>query len=234
LPVAGIEVRLSALGESAGCLLVQSSRDEIGDVLARELYVSAGLDPSQAPGAPRIAAAVLGDTYLLAVPRSELPGNALLRREGPRWVINVRDTLNARQLNHAIAHELGEWFLRCKGYTEPDVEELSGRVAAAICVPRVAFIAARARLGENLTALSAEFRVSESLMALRVAECLGVATALITRRVVRTRGEAWNWPTTREGWLALVARLRNCPDRVRINHLGDSRGRVVLTVLTTV
>jgi hypothetical protein len=211
---------------------VDSSRDEIGDILARELYVSAGIDPSQAPGAPRVAAAVLGESYLLAVPRGEMPGNALLRREGPRWVINVRDGLNARQLNHAIAHELGEWFLRCKGYAEPDVEELSGRVAAAICVPRVAFVAARARLGEDLAALSAEFRVSRSLMVLRVAECLGVPTALITRRVVRTRGAEWDWPTTREGWAALVVRLRDCPDSLCINHLGDARGRVALTLQT--
>ena len=207
---------------------MQSSRDEIGDILARELYVSAGLDPSQAPGAPRIAAALLGDAYLLAVPRSELPGNALLRREGPRWVINVRDTLNARQLNHAIAHELGEWFLRCKGYTEPDVEELSGRLAAAICVPRPAFVAARARLGDDLAALSAEFRVSQSLMVLRVAECLGTATALITRRVVRTRGAPWDWPSTREEWNSLVVRTRVHRHGMYISQLGDSRGRVVL------
>jgi hypothetical protein len=209
-------------------LHVQSSRDEIGDILARELYVSAGLDPSQAPGAPRIAAAVLGDTYLLAVPRSELPGNALLRREGPRWVINVRDTLNARQLNHAIAHELGEWFLRCKGYTEPDVEELSGRVAAAICVPRPAFLAVYARLGDDLAALSEEFRVSQSLMALRVAECVGVPTALITRRVVRTRGAVWEWPPTREQWTEFVARVRARPNGIRVSRPSDARGRVLL------
>jgi hypothetical protein len=146
-------------------------------------------------------------------------------------VINVRDGLNARQLNHAIAHELGEWFLRCKGYAEPDVEELSGRVAAAICVPRVAFVAARARLGEDLAALSAEFRVSQSLMALRVAECLGVATALVTRRVVRTRGVAWDWPATRAGWSELVAQVRvQQPNGVSITHVGDSRRRLVLRV----
>ena len=209
---------------------MDSSRDEIGDILARELYVSAGIDPSQAPGAPRVAAAVLGESYLQAVPRGEMPGNALLRREGPRWVINVRDGLNARQLNHAIAHELGEWFLRCKGYAEPDVEELSGRVAAAICVPRVAFAAARARLGEELAALSAEFRVSQSLMALRVAECSGVATALITRRVVRTRGPAWDWPVTRDGWIDLAERARRRLYPVQLGQIGDSRGRVVLSV----
>lgn len=82
---------------------------------SRELFVSAGLDPSQAAGAPRVAAAVLGESYLLAVPRGEMPGNALLRRDGPRWVISVKDGLNARQLNHAIAHELGEWFFALQG-----------------------------------------------------------------------------------------------------------------------
>jgi len=40
---------------------VDSSNDEIGDVLARELYISAGLDPTRAPGAPRVAAAVLDE-----------------------------------------------------------------------------------------------------------------------------------------------------------------------------
>jgi hypothetical protein len=145
-------------------------------------------------------------------------------------VINVRDTLNARQLNHAIAHELGEWFLRCRGYAEPDVEELSGRVAAAICVPRPAFVAAHARLGDDLAALSAEFRVSQSLMALRVAECFGVPTALITRRVVRTRGAMWEWPATREAWDALVAKVRGRRNGLSIHQLADSRTRVVLRV----
>ena len=207
---------------------VDSSRDEIGDILARELYVSAGLDPTLAPGAPRVAAAVLGETYLHAVPRAELPGNALLRKEGPRWVINVREALTANQLNHAIAHELGEWFLRCKGYTEPDVEELSGRVAAAICVPRPAFAVAHASLGEDLAALSAQFRVSESLMALRIAECLGVPTALVTRKIVRTRGGSWPWPSSRNEWMDLVTKIRAQPGGMRISQLGDKRGRVLL------
>ena len=51
------------------------------------------------------------------------------------------------------SHELGEWFLRCRGYAEADVEELSSRVAAAICVPRPAFIPAHHQYGEDLTAL---------------------------------------------------------------------------------
>jgi hypothetical protein len=65
-------------------------------------------------------------------------------------------------------------------------------------------------------------------MALRVAECLGTATALITRRVVRTRGAPWSWPSTREGWSELVARARANPNGVTINQLSDARRRIVV------
>jgi hypothetical protein len=65
-------------------------------------------------------------------------------------------------LNHAIAHELGEWFLRCRGYVEADVEELSGRVAAAICVTRAAFVSAHGNDDDDLSGLSKSFRVSEA------------------------------------------------------------------------
>jgi len=202
--------------------------DEIGDVLAGEIYVNAGLDPSQAPGALRVATAVLGSSCLHAVARHDLPGRALLQRSGGLWVIYYRESLNSRQLNHAIAHELGEWFLRCRGYADSDVEDLSSRVAAAICVPRPAFMPAHRQYGEDLTRLSQSFAVSESLMALRIAECLGLATALITRRVVRTRGEAHDWPSTPEGWKELVAHAREHPNGLSVRNVSDSKGRVIL------
>jgi hypothetical protein len=203
--------------------------DEIGDILARELYLSAGLDPTQAHGAPRVAAAVLGESCLRAVKRRELPGRALIQRAGLAWTIHFRETLNARQLNHAVAHELGEWFLRCRGYAEPDVEALSSRVAAAICVPRLAFVAAHAELGDDLSALSRRFRVSESLVVLRIAECFGVPTALITEKFVFTRGKPLEWPTTHLGWKELLVRVREKSETSLTLHvLGDSKRRVAL------
>jgi len=134
------------------------SRDEIGEILARELYVGARLDPSTAPGAPLLAAAMLGQSCVRPVPANELPGNALLQLAGASWVIYVREGLSASRLNHAIAHELGEWVLRCRGYVEADVEELSGRVAVAICVPRVAFELAPLWWTSRKGLLSSEFR----------------------------------------------------------------------------
>jgi len=174
--------------------------DGIGDVLARELYLSVGLDPTLAHGSPSVAEAVLGEGCLQFTRHYDLPGRALILRDGPRWIIQVRETLSGRQLNHAVAHELGQWLLRRRGYSEADVEELSSSVAAAICVPRPAIVAAYGELGEDLAALSRRFQVSESLMVLRIAECFGRPTALITEKVVLTRGESREWPTTRPGW----------------------------------
>ena len=207
---------------------VKFSRDEIGDVLARELYLGAGLDPALAHGAPSVAAVVLGETCLQFAPHDDLPGRSLILQDGAYWFIHVRETLSDRQLNHAVGHELGEWFLRRRGYSERDVEALSSSVAAAICVPRPAFLAALGQLGEDVSALSRRFQVSESLMVLRIAECLGFPTALITEKVVLTRGEPREWPTTRPGWSGLVGRVRSRENGLTLRNLRDAPERLVL------
>ena len=204
------------------------SRDEIGDALARELYLSAGLDPALASGAPSVAAAVLGESCLHFVPHDDLPCRSLIWHFGLHWTIYVRESLNGRQLNHAVAHALGGWFLQCRGYCAADVEALSSSVAAAICVPRPALLVALGQLGEDLPALSRQFQVSESLMVLRMAECLGSPTALITAKVVLTRGEPREWPATRAEWVGLVGRVRLHENGLTLRSLSDSPERLVL------
>ena len=138
----------------------------------------------------------------------------------------MRESLNERQLNHCAAHELGEWVLNAIGYSPENPEEVARRIAAAICVPDRAFHAARGNLGDDLGALSRAFSVSQSLMALRTAECLGRATALITPTRVRTRGAQWEWPSTRTDWNELLRRWRAAGlarERIR-----DARHRFVL------
>jgi IrrE N-terminal-like domain len=223
----GIEFTFSAFGERTGHS-VDSSSDEVGENLARELYVSAGVDRALATGAPSVAATVLGESCLHVVPHEELPSNALLQRGGRGWVIYVRRGLSASQLNHAIARELAQWFLRRRGCAEAELEELAGRVAAAICVPTTALLSAHEQLGEDLIALSRQFAVSESLMALRVAECLGTPTALITRKVVRTRGRACDWPVNRDSWELLVSEALRDSSVLAARRLSDSEGRIVL------
>jgi hypothetical protein len=148
---------------------------------------------------------------------------------GPEPVIHVRRGLNARQLNHAVAHELGEWQLHVWGYHGPEAEELAGRIGAALCVPRLAFHVAHRAIGDRVAELSRAFTVSESLMSLRVGECLGYPTALITRHRVRTRGRTWNWPSSDPGWHDLIGRAESVG--LRRERIRDVRGRVVLRVL---
>lgn len=192
----------------------------------QELFGRARLAPGEPCGAVRLATAILGRACIQIVPRRTLPGNSALEWDGTRSVIRVCEGLNERQLNHATAHELGEWHLRQRGYHHPDAEELVGRITAAVCVPSVAFNAARRAVGDGIPALSRAFVVSESLMALRIAECLGLATALITRRRIRTRGPCRDWPTTPEGWNELLERAHS--SGLVVQRIRDARGRVVL------
>jgi hypothetical protein len=115
--------------------------------------------------------------------------------------------------------------LTAHGWEQTCLVNLAGSVDTLRARGRVR---SHAQLGDHLVALAGLFCVSESLMVLRVAECLGLATALITRRVIRTRGEPRNWPSTREGWTELVQQARANPKGVTVSQLSDSRGRVVL------
>lgn len=178
--------------------------DPVADLAVREIHQRARLDPSRAVGAVRIAVALLGERCIRLAPPRELPGpSALVCLDGGP-VIHVRRGLTPRQLNHAVAHELGEWQLHLWGYHGSEAEELAGRIGAALCVPRLAFHVAHRDLGDNVPKLSRAFTVSESLMSLRLGECLGYPTALITPHRIRIRGEAWNWPTTSAGWHELA------------------------------
>ena len=67
-------------------------------------------------------------------------------------------------------------------------------------------------------------------MVLRIAECLGFPTALITDKVVLTRGEPREWPTTRQAWAALVGHVRARANGMIVRSLSDAPGRIVLRV----
>jgi hypothetical protein len=197
----------------------------IAERAAEDLYRVARICPENPRGAAALARAVLGKRCIRIVPRNSIPKSALVwDRRHP--VIQLCEGLNTRELNHCAAHELSEWHLRVHNYHGPEPEELAGRIAASLCVPAKAFFAARAALGDNLGILSQAFAVSESLMALRFAECLGSATALITPTRVRTRGAPWAWPSTPEAWRELVMRAPN--NGLHVQRLRDARGRVVI------
>jgi hypothetical protein len=199
--------------------------EAIAESAVQELYRRARIAASQACGALKLATAIFGERCVQIVHRGALPGRGALARSRP--VIHVREGLTGRQVNHCVAHELGEWHLHTTGHAaDPDAEELVGSIAAAICVPRPAFEAAQRALGNDLGALSRAFLVSESLMALRIAECRGTATALITRRRIRTRGTDWGWPSTPDGWRVLLDGAH--AQGLIVERLRDARGRLVV------
>lgn len=204
---------------------VERAQAMFAERAVKDLYNAARICPGSPRGATALAQAVLGNACIRIVPRDSIPKSALVwDRCAP--VIQLREGLTPRELNHHAAHELGEWHLRVNDYRGPEPEELVRRIAASLCVPQKAFHAARAALGDDLRALSKAFVVSESLMALRIAECLGPATALITPRRIRTRGAPWSWPSSPEAWRELVQRAPS--DGMHVHRLRDARGRLVI------
>jgi hypothetical protein len=200
--------------------------DPVADLAVREIYERARMNPARAVGSIRLAVALLGERCIRLADRGELPGRSALVWAGPYPVIHLRRDLSACQLNHAVAHELGEWLLHVWRYHGNDAENLAGRIGAALCVPREAFHPAWLDLGDDLTELSRAFTVSESLMALRIGECAGYPTALITPRRVLTRGFLWPWPSRDDDWPNLIARAAAAGLlRLRIR---DARGRIAL------
>lgn len=204
----------------------QALVDPLADLAVQEIYARARRDSAHPAGTVHLAVAIFGERCIRLASRGELPGPSALAWPDGNPVIHLRRELTPRQVNHAVAHELGEWLLRIWGFHGPQAEELCGRIGAALCVPRPAFHLAHSTLGENVPALCQAFTVSESLMSLRVAECLGHPTALVTPRRVRTRGHQWHWPSSDQDWRALVKR----PDAFgMIRHpIRDVRSRVVL------
>jgi hypothetical protein len=200
--------------------------ERIVELVVRELYERAHLEMSEAHGAVRVATAILGAECVRLVPPQAIPGNAALAWSRRGAAMYIRAGLSPREVNHAAAHELAEWKLQIAGYSGADAEEVAGRIAAALCVPRPAFERARRHIGDSIHALSGCFAVSQSLMALRFGECVGRATALLTTARVKTRGARYDWPATSAAWHALLAR----PEQAGFtaHRIDDAPGRVAL------
>ena len=201
--------------------------DGFVDFVVRQIYADARRDPTRATPTPELASALFGPHSIHRVSSEREFESCLARRaDSDEHVIHVPGSLTAWQVNHRVGQQLVKLYLTRHAYEGGQVESIVRRIAAAVCVPTPAFDRAREQFGESVPALSEHFRVSQSLMALRVAECAGYPTALRTEKQIIVRGSHWAWPDTESDWADLFHRARAIG--LIVQHLNDVRGRVVV------
>jgi hypothetical protein len=192
---------------------------------AQALYRAGGF--SMAAPAPSVGLArrLLGDEAVRVAPAQLLlDGNGALVRVGSDWRIYIRGSAPPRAKRFALLHELAHWALGAEA-TEVECDAL----AAALLVPRQAFLLALGGLGERLPRLAQHFNTTESCIALRHGEATDAPMVLVTPYTVRARGAEWSWPTEtklrawarRPGPGLRKARLRDEPERVVLRVIAD-------------
>lgn len=159
--------------------------------LARCIRRLAGLEDDELLLAPEIAGRLLGPRGVVFGP----PGTCA-HLDGMRIVV-PRDHPD---LNFAVAHELAELALvrtnRFDG-RHVDRERAANYLGAAILAPPQAVRRAHEYHGERLRTIARIFALSQTSMALRIAEVRGDERAVVTRTghvIVRSKG-AFPWMT---------------------------------------
>jgi len=200
--------------------------DSFVDFVVREIYASAGCDPTEPTPSPELARVLCGPTSIHRVSTSyRFPSSASNPGSG-QLIIHVPASASSWEVNHWVSYQLVKWYLTHHGYDGAQVDSVVRRIAAAVCVPTPAFERARGDFGDDISGLGKYFRVSQSLMALRMGECTGAPTALQTATQILVRGDYWNWPATEQDWAQL---FRSAHARgLTVQHLNDAPGRVVL------
>lgn len=185
---------------------------------ATTLYELAGFDPTS-------------PTLVLALARAVV---RLVPDHGPaRLVRSVRGAITVplhlpdAALQFEVARELARWFLLVHAEEdEPSLDALH-RLAAAIVAPAPAFRRAASR-GRKLPRLARLFCCTESLVALRLGEVLGVEVALVSPSSVRWRGPARALPREAHEARRLAETERPPPAGVDRVRLSDDPRRVAL------
>jgi hypothetical protein len=129
---------------------------------------------------------------------------AVLVKLRGEWQIFVRrGTLPARR-SYLVGHELAHWWLRYVGLdtalSGAEIERHCDRLGAALALPRRALLKALQAGGREsaVTELAQRLRTTQSLVLLRLAECVETPTALVEPRRVIIRGAHWGWPAAGE------------------------------------
>lgn len=139
--------------------------------------------------------------------------------------IRIGRRVDGSSLTWIVGHELAEYALRETGYDGEDVERRANQGAAAIIMPRAAFL--RHLRHATIAEMARYYDVSCTAASLRYGEVTGQPTAVIVPTHVHIRGEAFEW-----GDLPGLAKAkpRDLPDGVERVRLFDAVKRVRLIV----
>lgn len=172
------------------------SPDDLADAEGSALAMLqiAKLDPSCVPSMATLARRLTG----AAPQRARMVGLGDLTHFREEWILRVNRALPTSRANWVVGHELGHWWFRThqREPTEPAVlEAMCDVIGAALVVPREAFRAARAHLGDRVHRLAETFETTHALALLRVGEVTGRPVRLLGPRE-RVRGDHFIWGDT--------------------------------------
>lgn len=141
-------------------------------------------------------------------------------------VIRISRRLDGSALTWVVAHELAEHALRENGYVDEDVERRADSGAAAIIMPRRAFV--KHLRHASIAEMARYYDVSCTAASLRFGEVTGTPVAVVVPTHVHIRGEAFEW-----GDLPGLAKAKAPPEGVERAMLFDAHKRVRLIVKLT-
>lgn len=138
-------------------------------------------------------------------------------------VIRIGRRLTGSALTWVVAHELAEHCLRETGYVDEDIERRADSGAAAIIMPRRAFV--KHLRHAAISEMARFYDVSGTAASLRFGEVTGRPTVVIAPTHIHIRGEPFEW-----GDLPGLAKAKAAPDEVDRAMLFDDHRRVRLIV----
>lgn len=185
------------------------------DDIAAWIYDRARMDEGDPPGPVALARKIVG------VVRSDTHGpHGAKLDEG---IIHVGRRLEGSALTWLVAHELAELVIRVTDYRGEDAERLADAGAAAIIMPREAFMRHARHL--SIRDMAKLYNVTCTAASLRYGEVTGRPTAIIAPTHIHIRGEDWEW-----GDLPGLAKAKAAPEEVDRAMLFDDHRRVRLIV----
>jgi hypothetical protein len=196
--------------------------------VARSILLAGGECGEDVPCVASLVRTLLGEDAAHYAPPGVPLGRTLLFESSGRWSIVVPRGLPLRRMSFEVAHALVEWWLRER---EPrsfkDAEVTTTRAASALVCPAQPFRRAMLRLGRSLPDLAEAYGTTETLVALREAELLGLRRAVVTPDHVRAHVPS-GWSLPPEPVLREWAE-RGAPGIRRV-RLRDDADRVVVDV----